>query len=143
MNNKLNDQSSDSTTDSLSSSQQLSQYFYRTVVFTRRGNKVALADIEHPDKTTEVEEWMGIVISLADGDHTLHELIDFMAKQYQQVPEKLIETLESVIERLVESKMIVLTNKPVKLPYYLAAPIEHLNLEKAQKLIKEDGYILH
>jgi len=31
----------------------------------------------------------------------------------------------------------------VQLPYYLAAPIEHLDIEKAKKLIKEDGYTLH
>lgn len=143
MNNKINEQQSDSSSSTLSSSQQKAQYFYRTVVFTRQGNKVSLADIEHPEKTTDVEEWMGIIISLADGEHTLQELIDFMARQYQQVPEKLIETLESVVGRLVESNMIVLTDKPVKLPYYLAAPIEHLDLEKALRLIKEDGYILH
>jgi len=119
------------------------QYFYRTVVFTRQGNKVALADIDHPEKTTDLEEWMGIIISLADGEHTLQELIDFMAKQYSQVPEKLIATLDSVIERLVESEMIILTDKPVRLPYYLASPIEHLDLEKARKLVKEEGYILH
>ncbi len=118
-------------------------YFYRTVVFTRQGNKVSLADINHPDKLTELEGWMGIIISLADGAHTIQELIDFMKAQYQQVPDNLEDTIESVIERLLEGKMLVLTDKPVKLPYYLASPIEQLDLEKAKKLIVEDGYILH
>jgi len=118
-------------------------YFYRTVVFSRAGNKVSLADIEHSQQTTDIEEWMGVVISLADGEHTLQELINFMANQYQQVPDKLEETLASIVERLVESKMLILSETKVQLPYYLAAPIEHLDLEKAKKLIKEDGYILH
>ncbi len=119
------------------------QYFYRTVIFTRQGNKVSLADINYPEKVTELEGWMGIIISLADGAHTLQDLIDFMKSQYQQVPDSLEETIESVVERLIEGKMLVLSDKPVKLPYYLAEPIENLDLEKAKKLIVEDGYVLH
>lgn len=117
-----------------------SHYFYRTVVFTRKAGIVALADINNPTESTALEEWFGVVISLADGKHTLQELTDFMAKQYQQKPERLDDTLESVIERLVESKMLKVSEKAIKLPYYLSAPIEQLDIEKAQKLILEDGY---
>jgi len=127
----------------LSNSLDKNKYFYRTVVFTRQGDKVSLADINHPDKLTELEGWMGVIISLADGEHTLQELIDFMRSQYQQVPDNLEETINSVLERLLEGKMIVLTEKPIKLPYYLASPIEHLDIEKAKKRIKADGYMLH
>jgi hypothetical protein len=120
-----------------------SQYFYRTVIFTRKAGIVALADINNPTESTKLEEWLGIVISLADGRHTLQQLTQFMAKQYQQKPERLDDTLESVIERLIESKMLKLSEQAVELPYYLAAPIEQLDIEKAQKLIKEDGYTVH
>lgn len=120
-----------------------SQYFYRTVVFTRKAGIVALADINNPQESTKLEEWFGVVISLADGKHTLQELTDFMAKQYQQKPERLDDTLESVIERLLEGNMLKLSDKAVELPYYLAAPIEQLDIDKAQTLIKEDGYIMH
>lgn len=120
-----------------------SHYFYRTVIFTRKAGIVALADISNPTETTALEEWFGVVISLADGKHTLPELTDFMAKQYQQKPERLDDTLESVIERLVESKMLKLSTQAVELPYYLAAPIEQLDIDKARKLIIEDGYTVH
>lgn len=120
-----------------------SHYFYRTVIFTRKAGIVALADINDPQKTTELEKWFGVVISLADGKHTLQELIDFMRQQYQQIPESLDDTIESVIDRLVEGNMIKLNEEAVELPYYLAAPIEQLDLEKAKTLIKEDGYTLH
>tara|TARA_R110001583_G_scaffold17801_2_gene71859 strand:+ start:1978 stop:2349 length:372 start_codon:yes stop_codon:yes gene_type:complete len=119
------------------------QYFYRTVIFTRKAGIVALADINNPQESTKLEEWFGVVISLADGKHTLQELTDFMVKQYQQAPESLDDTLESVIERLLEGNMVKLSKKAVELPYYLAAPIEQLDIEKAQKLIKEDGYTVH
>ncbi len=120
-----------------------SQYFYRTVIFTRKAGIVALADINNPQESTKLEEWFGVVISLADGKHTLQELTDFMAKQYQQKPERLDDTLESVKERLLEGNMLKLSEKAVELPYYLAAPIEQLDIEKAQNLIKEDGYNVH
>jgi hypothetical protein len=119
------------------------QYFYRTVVFTRKAGIVALADINNPQESTKLEEWFGVVISLADGKHTLQELTDFMAKQYPKKPERLDDTLESVIERLLEGNMLKLNDKAVELPYYLAAPIEQLDIEKAKKLIKDDGYIVH
>lgn len=120
-----------------------SQYFYRTVVFTRKAGIVALADINNPQETTKLEDWLGVVISLADGKHTLKELTDFMRQQYQQVPERLEDTLESVVERLLESKMLRLSENAVELPYYLASPIEQLDIEKAKKLIAEDGYTVH
>ncbi|GAA6170447.1 hypothetical protein NBRC116592_01170 [Colwellia sp. KU-HH00111] len=120
-----------------------SQFFYRTVVFTRKAGIVALADINNPQESTKLEEWFGIVISLADGKHTLGQLVDFMRQQYPQVPERLDDTLDSVIDRLLESKMLKLNDKAVELPYYLAAPIEQLDIEKAQKLIEEDGYTVH
>ena len=119
------------------------QYFYRTVVFTRKAGIVALANINNPQESTKLEEWFGVVISLADGKHTLQELTDFMAKQYPQKPTSLDDTLESVIERLLEGNMLKLSKKAVELPYYLAAPIEQLNIDKAQKLIIEDGYTAH
>jgi len=120
-----------------------SQYFYRTVVFTRKAGIVALADINNPQETTSLEEWFGVVISLADGKHTLQELTDFMRQQYQHIPTSLDDTLESVVERLLEGNMVKLSNEAVELPYYLAAPIEQLDIEKAQKLIIDDGYTIH
>tara|TARA_R110001592_G_scaffold363321_1_gene683783 strand:- start:50494 stop:50865 length:372 start_codon:yes stop_codon:yes gene_type:complete len=120
-----------------------SQYFYRTVTFTRKHNQVALADINQPDQTSPLDDWMGIVFSLADGNHTIQELIDYMRVQYPQAPANLEETLHSVIERLQEGKIIQLSDKAVVLPYYLASPVEELDLEKATDLIQQDGYIQH
>jgi hypothetical protein len=116
------------------------QYFYRNVIFTRKNNQVSLVDIDNPEKTTALEEWLGIVISLADGQHTIQEMIDYMSRQYQQTPLNLEETLHSIIERLEEARFIQLSKEIVSLPYYLSLPIEELDLEKAKKLISEDGY---
>lgn len=119
------------------------QYFYRTVVFTRHGDQIALANIDDPKQTTPLEEWLGLVISLADGQHSIQQLIDFLTAQYSEVPDKLQDTVHSVIERLTESNMLKLSDTAVELPYYLASPIEHLDLEKARALIKEDGHTVH
>jgi len=115
-------------------------YFYRTAVFTRKDGQIALADVNQPDTTTPLDEWLGIVVSLADGRHTIQELIDYlrMHYQYQQVPENLEETLYSVISRLKDGNIIQLSETEVDLPYYLASPIEELDLEKAKRLISEN-----
>jgi len=120
-----------------------SQFFYRTVIFTRHGEKISLANIDNPKQTTPLDEWLGIVISLADGQHSIQQLLDFLAVQYAEVPDKLQETVHSVIERLTDSNMLKLSAEAVELPYYLNSPIEKLDLEKARKLIKEDGYTVH
>lgn len=119
------------------------QYFYRCAVFTRQNNEIALADINNPDQVMPLESWMGVVISLADGQHTVAELIDYMAKQYTQAPAHLAKTLLSVIERMEEGNLLQLCDDPAELPYYLANPIEDLDIEKAKMLIAEDGYGLH
>ncbi|MEH6467876.1 MAG: hypothetical protein V7722_09620, partial [Porticoccus sp.] len=116
------------------------QFFYRTAIFTRKDDQVALADIYQPETSSPLDEWMGIVVSLADGKHTIQELVDYMGSRYQQVPAKLVETLHSVIERLLEGKIIQLSEDAVELPYYLASPIEELDIEKAIDLIRDDGY---
>lgn len=116
------------------------QYFYRNIIFTRKNNQVSLVDINRPDNATHLEEWLGIVVSLADGRHTIQELIDYMKKNYQQAPASLEKTLHSVIERLEEGKIIQLSESEVSLPYYLSLPIEELDIEKAKKMIREDGY---
>jgi len=118
------------------------QYFYRTVIFTRENNQIALVDIDHPNKITPFEPWLGTVISLADGKHTLDQLIQFMQQQYPNAPENLAKTLQSVIDRLVEGEFLKLSDTAVELPYYLASPIEELEIDKAKKLIVEDGYNL-
>ncbi|MFL0797777.1 MAG: hypothetical protein K6L73_09855 [Cellvibrionaceae bacterium] len=119
------------------------QFFYRTVVFTRKDGQVALADIHEPANTTPLDEWLGIVVSLADGRHTLEQLLEYLSSRYPMPPNNLQETVNSVVERLLEGKLIQLSDKPVELPYYLAEPVEELNLKEAQRLVKEDGYTAH
>ena len=116
------------------------QYFYRTVIFTRRDNQIALADINQPDHVTPLDDWLGTVVSLADGNHSIQQLIDYVGAQYPEAPANLQETLHSVIDRLLEGKLIGLSDSAVTLPYYLAEPLEDLDLKVARTQIEEDGY---
>lgn len=120
-----------------------SQFFSRLVTFTRKDQQVGLADINYPDKISPLDDWLGVVVSLADGHHTIQEMISFMTRQYsqQQAPETLEKTLHSVIERLVEENVIQLSNRITTLPYYLAMPIEELDIEKAKELMLKDNYL--
>jgi hypothetical protein len=109
-------------------------------MFTRKDNQISLADINQPENVTPLDEWLGTVVSLADGCHSIQEMIDYMSKEYPAPPHNLEKTLHSVIERLLEGKFIKLSDSAVTLPYYLAAPIEELDVKKARKKIQEDMY---
>ena len=120
------------------------KYFYRVVPFSRNGDQVALVDALNPSVDTPLEAWLGTVISLADGQHRLEELKAFLAGRYPGgAPTNFDETLESAVERLLDSKALMLADEPVKLPYYLALPVNEQDKEKARQLMLEDGYIQH
>jgi len=116
-----------------------SQYFYRNVMFSKQGNEISLVDIFNPKNDEKVlEMWFGLVLQLADGQHTVNELLDFIGKQYKgDPPENLGQTLHSVVSRLESLQFIVLTKEATELPYYLSKPVELLDIEKAKKLMEE------
>ncbi len=117
-----------------------SKYFYRNVIFSKTKNQVSLIDIYNPENEKQVlEPWFGVVLQLADGQHTIDELFSLLSEKYKgNPPANLKKTIHSVIERLVKSNLIMLTDKATELPYYLSRSYEHLDIEKAKKLIKED-----
>lgn len=119
-----------------------SQYFYRNIVISKQGDKVSIVDINNPEKEAlTFEPWLGLVVVLADGQHTIGELIDTLKQKYNgSPPAELERTIESVIERLTETQAIILTDEPVEMPYYLSMPAEQLNLDKARQLMAEDGH---
>lgn len=120
-----------------------SHYFYRTAVYADNNGKAALADINNPAQLSPLEPWFGLIIPLADGKHTIDELIVHVARSYQGgAPAELDRTLMSVVERLVDGKLLVTSEKPVELPYYLTLPIEQLDVEKAKDLMAKDGLSL-
>jgi hypothetical protein len=119
-----------------------SQYFSRWVVYSKQGDKVSLVDLQNPEaEALSYEPWLGIVISLADGQHTIEQLIEYLADHYQgSPPENLGATIESALERLVETGTVQLSSATVELPYYLSLPTEQLDIPKALRLMAEDGY---
>ena len=121
-----------------------SQYFYRNAVFSmQEDDKVSLIDANHLDaKTPPLEPWLSLVVSLADGQHTIQQLIEHLAGQYDGTPPLELErTIESVIDRLTETDVIKLADHAVMLPYYLSLPVEKLDMEMAKRFMSEDGYL--
>jgi len=117
-----------------------SNYFYRNVIFSIKDKKILLVDIHNPEKNKqELEPWFGIVLQLADGQHTIDELFSLLSNKYNGAPPANLEnTIHSVVERLSKSNLIVLTESKTDLPYYLSQAIEYLDVEKAKELLKED-----
>ena len=119
-----------------------SQYFYRIAFFSMQKDKVSLLDANDLSaKTPPLDPWLGVVVSLADGQHTLQQLIEHLAGRYDGAPPRELErTIESVIERLTETEVLKLADQAVILPYYLSLPAEKLDMEMARRLMTDDGY---
>jgi len=115
------------------------QFFYRNIPFTRKDGQVALVDLFQPENSTPLDGWLGTVVSLADGFHTIQQLIEYMGSQYPNPPEKLEDTLHSVITRLIDGGIIQVSQRVTTLPYYLSAPIEELDNERARKSAQDEG----
>ncbi|MBL4592315.1 MAG: hypothetical protein JKX68_00700 [Flavobacteriales bacterium] len=116
------------------------QYFYRNVIFSKQGKKISIVDIHNPkNDREELEPWFAMVFQLADGQHTLEQLLQFMPSQYNGMPpENLRKTIVSVVERMTQNRIIMLTEKQTELPYYLSMPYELLDIEKAKKELAKD-----
>ena len=119
-----------------------SLYFSRRVVFSKKGDIVSLVDLHNPDAEPFVyEPWLGLVVSLADGQHTIAELIDYAGQHYENGPPSgLGATVESAVNRLSETGTVQLSAEPVELPYYLSMPAERLDIPRALQLMAEDGH---
>ena len=117
-----------------------SNYFYRNTIFSKIGDKISIVDLYNPDKNRqELEPWLGMILQLADGQHTIKDAYDYLAKGYKgDPPENLELTIHSVVERLVEAKFVKLADTKTELPYYLAFPYEALDVVKAKRLLSED-----
>ncbi len=117
-----------------------SQYFYRNVIFSKQGDTILLVDLHQPERNKEkLDSWFGIVLQLADGQHTLDQLHHYISTLYNGTPpDNLQKTLHSVVQLMSNSMLIVLTDEKTELPYYLSMPYEMLDVEKAKKLLKED-----
>lgn len=114
-------------------------------MFSKQGKTISLIDIKNPeDKKETLDPWFGMALQLADGQHTVDQLIQYVSTQYNGAPpENLSDTIQSVIERLVQSKLIVLTEKAIQLPYYLSLPYELLDIEKVKQEIALDKSTLN
>ncbi len=121
---------------------QKSDYFYRAVVFAKREEKVSLVDLHNPEEETPpLEPWLGLVVSLADGQHSIQQLIEYLTGHYKgSPPDQMEETLDSVIKRLVDADVIKLSEEPVELPYYLSLQADKLDLDLAKQLMADDNY---
>ncbi|MEN8171149.1 MAG: hypothetical protein ABFS08_13080 [Pseudomonadota bacterium] len=117
-------------------------YFKRNTVYKVEGDTVSLVDVHDNNTITPLDPWMGAVIALADGQHTIRQLMEYMAGQYPNgVPNNLAETIESVITRLTDTDVLELTPQPTTLPYYLSMPMDDQKPKIATEMMINDGFL--
>ncbi len=117
-------------------------YFKRNTVYKVEANTISVVDVHEDNTVTPLDPWMGMVLSLADGLHTVAELVQHMAAQYPDgAPDNLVDTLESVIKRLIDTDVIELTLRPSILPYYLRIPVDDQDPKQATDMMINDGFL--
>ena len=117
-------------------------YFKRNTVYKVEGENISVVNVQENNDLTQLDPWMAMVVPLADGQHTIDQLIQHMTGLYPDgTPDNLIETIESVISRLTESEVIELTARPSLLPYYLRIPIDEQDPKQATEMMINDGFI--
>ena len=117
-------------------------YFKRNTVYKVEGESISVVNVQENNALTPLDPWMAMVVSLADGQHTIDQLIQHMTGLYPDgAPDNLVETIESVVSRLTESEVIELTARPSLLPYYLRIPIDEQDPKQATEMMINDGFI--
>ncbi len=117
-------------------------YFKRNTVYKVEEDAISVVDVHENNTITPLDPWMGTVVSLADGQHTVGQLIQHMASQYPNgAPDNLVETIESVFKRLTETEVVELTLRPSILPYYLRIPMDEQDPKKATEMMINDGFL--
>jgi hypothetical protein len=89
-----------------------------------------------------MDEWPQVIFLSADGKRTVSELTSELGRHYKDgIPPGLSEQTRSLVRALADRGFIMLHDRAIQLPYYLATPIEKQNMERAKKLMEEDGFI--
>ncbi len=119
-----------------------SHYFYRIAVYTHHEGDVGLVNVHDSNRLYPLDEWLGTIINLADGQHTMGDFIAFISQQYPAgPPENFDEQVEQMFQHLIDIQALRMAAEPVELPYYLSIPAEDQDIEKAKTLMIEDGFI--
>lgn len=117
------------------------KYFSRNVTYTMVQDKVVLIERSRP-RTVTMDEWPQLIFLSADGKRKVSELTSELGRHYKDgVPPGLSDQTRSLVMALADRGFIVLHDRAFPLPYYLSTPIEKQDMERAKKLMEEDGFI--
>lgn len=117
------------------------KYFSRNATFTMLQDKVVLIERSRPGTVT-MDEWPQLIFLSADGKRTVSEFTSELGQHYKDgIPPGLLEQTRGLMKALTDRGFILLHDQAMPLPYYLALPIERQDMERAKKLMEEDGFI--
>lgn len=120
------------------------KYFYRLAQWDWLDHEnIHVTDNNAPRMIT-MDPWPQMIFLDSDGQKTIEEYIFELTGKYgrkQPIPEDLDNEVINLIEKLVNDKLIGLSDTKYELPYYIDLPKNKQNSDKARKLMLEDGFI--
>lgn len=119
-----------------------SKYFFRKIAYIQNGQEVSLVTGFEPIETSPMEPWMSLVFLMADGVHTVEQMHQNLTLRYQgNIPSDYQKTVNSVLNRLLESEAIGLCDEAMNLPPYLKTSFDKQDQKKSMKMMLKDGYL--
>jgi hypothetical protein len=98
--------------------------------FEESENRLFVVDRYSPRLIT-LDPWLELLFGMADGKHSVSEMIEALKKGYESAPDGLADLVFDVLSRLVNEKMVELRDSASELPYYLAIPVHQQDHNRA------------
>lgn len=116
-------------------------YFSRNATHDMMDDQIVAFDRNSPRVIT-MDPWPQTVFLAADGQHTIREFVQDLAKQYDDGPPRGLERqVRDAVARLAQEGLIILHENQRELHYYLSTRISEQDRTRAKALMEQDGYI--
>lgn len=89
-------------------------YFCRVALWNWLDNNRIVVSDPHAPRMITMDPWPQLLFLDATGERTVAEYVDYMAHRYKRdTPEKLDATIIAELEKLVQSRLLILADSPI------------------------------
>jgi hypothetical protein len=116
-------------------------FFRRKARFDVLNDHIVVADPKQPRMVT-LDSWLELVFQMADGEHTVGQMIAHLGKGYDGGPPAgLDQQIIEIVNNLVQLGFVELVAEGKPLPFYLSQPVSKQDPAAAKAAMMQDGFL--